>query len=417
MLDVSTEPPARGGSSRRPAGRQIVVLGALSAFGPLSLDMYLPGLPSLTHELGGSASAGQLTITGCMLGLGLGQLVAGPVSDHYGRRRPLLAGLVAYSAASVSCAVAPTIGVLIVVRLLQGMAGGVGVVIARAVVRDLCEGAVAARMFSLLMAITGVAPVFAPLVGGQVLAVTSWRGVFVILALIGAPLLVATAAWLPETLPVHRRHGGGLGKTLRTFGRLLGDRHFSPYALAFSLSFSAMFAYIAGSSFVLENIHGLSVQLFSLVFAVNSAGLIAMTQIGGRLVGKTGATVLLRRGLIGVACASVATLLVTLTGARLGWLLIAFFALLSANGLVLPNGTAAALAEQEGALGAASALLGLGQFGFGAVVAPLVGLGGSHDALPMAVVIAVAGVAAITVDLVFAPRPVKPGQAVPARPG
>jgi DHA1 family bicyclomycin/chloramphenicol resistance-like MFS transporter len=407
--EVQTEQPrAPGASSGKPTGRQIVVLGALSAFGPLSLDMYLPGLPALTRELGASASAGQLTITGCMLGLGLGQLVAGPVSDHYGRRRPLLAGLVGYSVASLACAVAPSIGVLIVVRLIQGMAGGVGVVIARAVVRDLCEGAVAARMFSLLMAITGVAPVFAPLVGGQALAFTSWRGVFVILALIGAPLLVATSVWLPETLPVARRHGGGLPATLRVFRRLLGDRRFTPYAASFSLSFSAMFAYIAGSSFVLENIHGLSPQLFSVVFAVNSAGLIAMAQVGGRLVGGVGVTVLLRRGLVGVACAAVVTLLVTVTGAGLGWLLISFFALLSFNGLVLPNGTAAALADQEGALGAASALLGLGQFGFGAVVAPLVGLGGSHDALPMAVVIAVAGVLAIVVDLVFAPRAGRP---------
>jgi DHA1 family bicyclomycin/chloramphenicol resistance-like MFS transporter len=372
--------------------------------------MYLPGLPGLTRDLGASASTGQLTITGCMLGLGLGQLIAGPMSDSLGRRRPLLAGLIAYTAASLACAVAPSIGVLVVVRLIQGMAGGVGIVIARAVVRDLCEGAVAARMFSMLMAITGVAPVFAPLIGGQALAFTSWRGVFVILALIGIPLVMATVIWLPETLPASARHGGGLRVTLRTFRRLLGDRHFAPYALSFSLSFSAMFAYIAGSSFVLENIHGLSPQSFSIVFAVNSAGLIAMSQVGARAVGRVGATTLLRRGLFAVALASVATLLVTVVGASLAWLLVCFFALLSSNGIVLPNGTAAALAEQERALGAASALLGLGQFGIGAVVAPLVGLGGSHDALPMAVVIAVAGVAALTVDLVFAPHPLRPGR-------
>ncbi len=401
----SQELPAPGREARRPSRRQIIILGALSAFGPLSLDMYLPGLPSLTRELGASASAGQLTITGCMLGLGLGQLVAGPVSDSLGRRRPLLAGLAGYIVASLACAAAPSIGVLIVVRLIQGMAGGVGVVIARAVVRDLCEGAVAARMFSLLMAITGVAPVFAPLIGGQALALTSWRGVFVILAAIGVPLLLVAIFGLPETLPVQRRHGGGLGPTLRTFGRLLRDRRFSPYAFAFSLSFAAMFAYIAGSSFVLENIYGLSPQAFSVVFAINSAGLIAMSQVGGRLVGSVGAPLLLRRGLVGVFVASVAALLITVGGLGLGWLLVSFFVLLSANGIVLPNGTAAALAEQEGALGAASALLGLGQFGFGALVAPLVGLAGSHDALPMAIVIAVAGCAAILVDLVFAPRP------------
>ncbi|HZE04452.1 MAG TPA: MFS transporter, partial [Solirubrobacteraceae bacterium] len=187
--------------SRRPTPRQIVILGALSAFGPLSLDMYIPGLPSLTRQLGATASAGQLTVTGCMLGLGLGQLVAGPVSDALGRRRPLLTGLVGYAIASVLCAVAPSITVLVIVRLLQGMAGGVGIVIARAIVRDLSEGETAARVFSLLMAITGVAPVCAPLIGGQVLLITSWRGVFVILGVIGVPLIAGAWAWLPETLP------------------------------------------------------------------------------------------------------------------------------------------------------------------------------------------------------------------------
>jgi DHA1 family bicyclomycin/chloramphenicol resistance-like MFS transporter len=366
--------------------------------------MYLPGLPSLTRELGASASTAQLTITACMLGLGVGQLVAGPLSDSHGRRRPLLAGLVGYIAASLACAIAPSISVLVILRLIQGMAGGVGVVIARAIVRDLCSHAVAARMFALLMAITGVAPVCAPLIGGQALAFTSWRGIFVILAVIGVPLLLATVIGLPETLPVERRHGGGLRTTLRTFGKLLTDRGFSPYAISFSLSFAAMFAYIAGSSFVLENLYGISPQLFSLVFAVNSAGLIAMSQLGGRVVARVGSARLLRRGLVGTAVASIATLLVTITHAGLGWLLVCFFALLASNGIVLPNGTASALAEQEGALGSASALLGLGQFGCGAVVAPLVGVAGGHDALPMAIVIAIAGTAAILVDLLFAPR-------------
>jgi DHA1 family bicyclomycin/chloramphenicol resistance-like MFS transporter len=385
-----------------------VILGALSAFGPLSLDMYLPGLPSLTHELGGSASSGQLTITACMLGLGLGQLVAGPLSDSYGRRRPLLIGLVGYSVASIACAAAPTIFVLIVVRLIQGMAGGVGIVIARAIVRDLSDGATAARMFSVLMAVTGVAPVCAPLIGGQVLAFTSWRGVFVILAAIGVPLLLAAAVGLPESLPVSERHGGGLPVTLRTFRRLLADRRFTPYAASFSLSFAAMFAYISGSSFVLEDIYGISPQLFSIVFAVNSAGLIAMSQLSGRLVGRLGSARLLRRGLLGTAVASIATVLVTVTHVGLGGLLVCFFVLLSSNGVVLPNGTASAMAEQEGALGSASALLGLGQFGCGAIVAPLVGVGGSHDALPMAIVIGIAGTAAFLIYAVFAPRRITP---------
>ena len=183
-----------------------------------------------------------------MLGLAGGQLLAGPLSDSLGRRRPLLIGLVGYSAASLACAAAPSIGILIVLRFIQGTLGGAGVVIARAVVRDLFRGAAAARVFALLMVVTGVAPVFAPLVGGRLPARSRRRrGVFILLAAIGVPLLIATALWLPETLPPGRRHGGGLRTTLRTFRRLLGDRRFMPPAVAFSLAFAAMFAYIAGA--------------------------------------------------------------------------------------------------------------------------------------------------------------------------
>jgi MFS transporter, DHA1 family, multidrug resistance protein len=388
----------------RPTRGQIVLLAALSAFGPLSLDMYLPGLPPLTTDLHTTASAAQLTITACMVGLGVGQVIAGPLSDARGRRRPLLAGIMAYTASSVACAISPSVGVLVGMRLVQGMAGSVGIVIARAIVRDLSGGTVAARLFGVLMGITGVVPVAAPLIGGQVLLVTSWRGVFIVLAAIGLPLAGATAVMLPETLPLDARHGGGLRGVLRRFGALLRDRRYLPYALAFSLSFAAMFAYIAGSSFVLENIYGISPQLFSVIFAINAAGLITLSLVGSRVVGRRGSAWLLRRGLMGTAAASIAALLVTAAHAGLGALLVCFFALLCANGIVLPNGTASAMAAQSGSLGAASALLGLGQFGSGALVAPLVGVGGSHDALPMAIVIATAGAAALLVDLAFAPR-------------
>jgi MFS transporter, DHA1 family, multidrug resistance protein len=397
--------PASESTAGHPGLRLTLILGALSAFGPLSMDMYLPGLPSLTRDLGASASTGQLTLTGCMLGLAGGQLLSGPLSDSLGRRRPLLAGLVGYIAASLACAVAPSIGILIVLRFIQGSLGGAGVVIARAVVRDLFRGAAAARVFALLMLVTGVAPVFAPLIGGQLLAITSWRGVFIVLAAIGVPLLAGTLLWLPETLPPERRHGGGLGPTLHTFRRLLTDRSFMPPAVAFSLAFAAMFAYIAGASFVLEDVFGVSPQVFSIVFAVNSAGLIAASQIGGRIVGRVGAPALLRFGVFGVALGSVAVLVATIAHAGLAPLLIGLFVILSSNGIVFPNGTAAALSEQEGALGSASALLGMGQFGIGALIAPIVGVAGAHNALPMAIVIGVCGVASLAVNLVFGPRP------------
>jgi DHA1 family bicyclomycin/chloramphenicol resistance-like MFS transporter len=378
--------------------------------------MYLPGLPTLTRELGASASTGQLTLTGCMLGIAAGQLFTGPLSDSLGRRRPLLVGLVGYVAASLACAAAPSIWILIVLRFIQGMLGGAGVVIARAVVRDLFSGRAAARVFATLMLVTGVAPVFAPLIGGQALTVTSWRGIFVVLAAIGVPLLFATAMWLPETLPPERRHGGGLSTTTRTFGRLLVDRSFIVPAASFSLACAVLFAYIAGSSFVLEDIHGVSPQAFSLVFAVNSAGLVGMSQLGGRLVGRTGPEVLLRYALFGVAAGSIGVLVVTITNAGLAPLLISLFVIVSFDGLVFPNATAVSLERQQRALGSASALLGMGQFGVGALIAPLVGVAGSHDALPMALLIGTCGLAALAVNLVFA-RPARGRATIPDRTG
>jgi DHA1 family bicyclomycin/chloramphenicol resistance-like MFS transporter len=395
-----------------PAGRKlIVILGGLSAFGPLSMDMYLPGLPALTREFDASASTGQLTLTACMLGIAAGQVFIGPLSDTLGRRRPLLAGLAGYVLASLACAVAPSIWALVALRFVQGTFGGAGVVIARAIVRDVFSGAEAARVFALLMAVMGVAPVFAPLVGGQALAVTSWRGIFVVLAAIGIPLFLATLAWLPETLAPERRHGGGLRTTVGTFGRLLTDRSFIVPASSFGLAAAVLFSYIAGSSFVLENIYGVSPQVFSLVFAVNSLGLIAMSQLGGRLVARFGAATLLRYALGGLAVGSIATLVFTLADAGLAPLLASLFVILSFNGMVFPNATAVSLSEQEGALGSASALLGVGQFGTGAVIAPLVGLGGTQSALPMAVLIGVCGTGALVVDLAFS-RPL--GRPAPA---
>ena len=386
----------------RPRPSLIIILGALSSFGPLSMDMYLPSLPSLTRDLGASASAGQLTLTSCMLGIALGQLVAGPVSDRLGRRQPLLVGLTGYMVASFVCAFMPSIWPLIGVRFIQGLAGGSGIVIARAVVRDLFDGATAARLFSTLMMITGVAPVAAPLIGGQVLRISSWRGVFVLLGAVGLPLLLTAVFGLRETLPESQRHDGGLLQTLRTFKRLMSDRRFAPYALAFSLSFGAMFAYIAGSSYVLENVFGTSPQVFSVVFAVNSVGFVAVTQAGGRVVGRFGPAALLRWGVVLVAAGSVAVLGVTAGGAGLWPLLVALMVMMAGNGLAMPNGVAAAMIGQPSALGAASALLGLGQFGFGGLLGPLVGIAGAHDALPMAIIMAACGLAAVAVDFGWA---------------
>jgi DHA1 family bicyclomycin/chloramphenicol resistance-like MFS transporter len=369
-------------------GRLVVLLGALSAFGPLSMDLYLPGLPQMARDLSSPAWAAQLTITTSMVGLALGQLVAGPISDVRGRRRPLLAGVAVYALASLLCAVAPTVWGLLVVRLIQGIAGAAGIVIARAIVRDLHEGLEAAHFFSMLMLVAGLVPVLAPIAGAQLLHVTDWRGVFVVLAGIGLALLVAAWWALGETLAPERRHGGGLPATLRTFGALVRDRHFTGITLAMGLTFGAMATYISGSPFVLQDVYGLSPQLFSVVFAVNAGGIIAASQLNRMVVGRFGPGRMLAAGVATCAVGGLGTLVAVVADLGLEALLPSLFLIVASMGLVLPNSSALALADHPRTAGSASALLGLSQFTFGAATAPLAGVAGGHTALPMAIVCA-----------------------------
>ncbi|MQY09547.1 multidrug effflux MFS transporter [Actinomadura macrotermitis] len=398
MTELSAAP--RAGEDTAPAapGRRlvlIVVLGALSALAPLSIDMYLPALPELTGDLSTGAVQAQLTLTACVAGLALGQVVAGPMSDAWGRRRPLLVGMAAYTAASLVCALAPTVETLIALRLVQGAAGAAGIVIARAVVRDLYDGTAAAKFFSLLMLVNGLAPILAPVFGGQLLRVMPWPGVFGVLGGIGVALLLAALFGLPETLPPGRRATGGLRETLRTFRALLADRVFAGYAAAIGLAFAAMFVYISGSPFVLQDLYHLSPQMFSLVFAVNSVGIIAAGQAGGWLAGRVPLRRLLDAGLLVVAAGGVALLVSVLAGAGLAGVLPALFLVVAGQGLVLPNATALALSDRPAHMaGSASALLGLAQFALGGAAAPLAGIGGTGTAVPMAVTIAALAVAA-----------------------
>jgi DHA1 family bicyclomycin/chloramphenicol resistance-like MFS transporter len=365
--------------------------------------MYLPGLPSMTRDLHASAVAGNLTLTCSVLGIALGQLVAGPLSDARGRLRPLLFGLAGFSVVSALCAIAPSIWLLLVVRLLQGFAGGTSIVIARAIVRDLYAGDRAAHMFSTLMTISGLAPIVAPVIGGQVLNVSSWRGIFWVLTAVGAMLFLLAWRTLTETLPTERRHGGGLAASVRVLGRLMRARHFAPYVGSFALSFGTMFAFIAGGAYVTENVYGLSPQLFSLIFAANSIGFAVMAQSSRRLVGRYRPAQLMRWGVIGVTLCSTGAFFATIGPSPAAVLLPLVFLILVCNGLTLPNGVSAAMAGLDGDLGAASALIGLGQFGLGALLAPLVGIGGTHDALPMGVVMLVCGVLALLVNLTAGP--------------
>lgn len=247
------------------------------------MDLYLPALPALSRDLSASTSAAQLTLTACLVGLGAGQLLSGPLSDRFGRRRPLMIGVSIYAVASLLCAFAPNVSALYALRLLQGLAGATGIVIARAVVRDLYDGREAAHFFALLMLVNGSAPVLAPVIGGQLVRFTSWRGLFVVLAGVGVALALATLA-LPETLPVQRRHAGRLRGVFAARVPVLRDARFLGYALVCGLGFAALFAYIAASPFVLQDIAGLSPQLFSLVFAANAIGIVVVGQVTGRLV-------------------------------------------------------------------------------------------------------------------------------------
>jgi MFS transporter, DHA1 family, multidrug resistance protein len=395
-------------SSRRRLG-VFLVLGALTGIAPLSIDAYIPGLPELTSDLGTSASTGQLTLTAFLLGLALSQVVAGSISDNVGRRTPVLAGLIAYVVSSLLCGLSPEIWTLTFLRLVQGAAAGVGFVIARAIVRDLYTGSAGARVFARLVLISGVAPVIAPIIGGQVLRFTSWRGLFVIFAVISAVILAVANMVLVETLPGHLRHEPGIRTKLRVFRGLLIDRTFLPYALVGSLGFAAMFSYIAGAPFVLEDIHGLSPQEFSLAFAANAAGLVALSQISGRFVERIGPNMLLRAGALLSAAGGAITLLAVLLDAGLTPLLIGLWLMVSAIGLIVPNSTALALANQGERAGSASALYGLGQFGLGAILAPLAGVAGNHDALPMGITIAACGIGALVVNQVWcAQGPLEP---------
>ncbi|MFI6685584.1 multidrug effflux MFS transporter [Streptomyces sp. NPDC050485] len=388
--------------------RFALLLGALTALGPLANDTYLPSLPQIADDLNASASATQLSLTACLVGLGSGQMIAGPVSDRLGRRGPLMAGLMLFTLAGLACSYAPNIWVLVALRLLQGIGGATGIVIASAIVRDRHEGAAAARLFSTLMLVTGLAPILAPVAGGQILRATDWRGIFLGLAAAGAAIWLACLTALPETHEAAARQRAKDNATQGAFRTLLGDRLYVGYMLACGFAFAAMFAYIAGSPFVLQEIHGMSPQGFSYVFGVNALGLVIAAQVGGRIVHKTSPRRLLGIGVTGSALGGLGTLACALTHAPLAPLLVALFVIVTSVGLVLPNSMALAMDNHGEIAGAAAALIGFLMHIIGAAMVPLVGLAGKTSALPMGITAAALGVLAVFSFTVIA----RPGGAV-----
>lgn len=385
----------------------ILIVGLLTAFGPLCIDMYLPALPRIGDDLHASASAVQLSLTACLVGLALGQLIIGPISDRIGRRRPLFAGLCAFILASAACTIAPGIASLVALRFVQGFGGAAGLVIAGAIVRDQYSGTTAARFFSLLLLVTGTGPILAPQIGAELLHLGSWRVMFLTLAAMGMVLIGIALVWLPETLPSEKRSTGGLVSTLRAMRAVGTDRRFLGNALACGFAFGALFAYIAGSSFALENVYGLSPQRFSLIFALNAVGMIAASQVNGRVVARVGSAPLLNGGLVVLALGGVGLLVFVLTHtATLGAVLACMFLMMTSVGFIGPNATALALNDFPQSAGSAAALLGLLQFSIGAGLAPLVGVGGPSNVLPMAIVMAACAVLAIGVRVALRPMPV-----------
>jgi DHA1 family bicyclomycin/chloramphenicol resistance-like MFS transporter len=393
-------------TSTRIRAKHVLILGGLTAFAPLSTDMYLPSLPAVSHDLSATMSLAQITLTACILGMAFGQVIVGPISDARGRRWPLLIGIAVYILASLLCALAPSVAVLSLLRFVQGFAGAAGIVIALAIARDLYSGSTLARCISLLMTVNFLAPIVAPVFGGQLLAFTSWHGVFIALALLGLVALLASLFGLDETLEKSRRQSGGVLATLRSFRGLLANQRFIGYAFASSFAFTAAMIYISMSPFVLENIYGLSPQTFGLLFGINALGLAGMSQLSGRLVDRVSPQKLLTGGIGALAFAGLGLLLVVITGLGLVGVLPLLFLLVASLGLIAPNATALALATTDTrTAGSASGLLGMLQFSIGAIMAPLIGLAGTTTAVPMAAGIAAFGIATLVTFLVFCRPP------------
>ncbi|WP_424186243.1 Bcr/CflA family efflux MFS transporter [Actinokineospora sp. G85] len=387
MQNSTLSAPASGTAAPSPTGRArlrvILVLGALIALGPLTIDMYLPALPALSSDLAASSSSVQLTLTGTLLGLAIGQLLVGPMSDALGRRKPLIAGVVVHVVASLLCLIAPNVLILGLVRVLQGVGAAAAMVVALAVVRDLFTGRAAATVMSRLMLVMGAAPILAPSLGAAVLLAGSWRWVFAVLALLGAVLTVVAVVGLTETLPEDRRSPATVRSVLANYRSLLADREFVVLALTSAMGMSALMAYVSGSSFVLQGGYGLDQQQFGFVFALGAVAIIGAAQVNVVLLRRWTAEVIVQRSLSAAVVAGAVFVLVSATGfGGLAGFLVTLTLLLAAVGFVLPNSPALALSRHGEAAGTAAALLGATQFGIGALIAPLVGILG-NDALAM----------------------------------
>ncbi len=391
-----TETIERTTGSDRPAAPavslSVVVLAAVvlvTAIAPLATDMYVPAFPLVGRDLAASAAQVQLTLTTFFIGMALGQLVGGPMSDRIGRRRPLLVSLAVLAAASLLCAVSPGIATMMAARLLQGFAGGWAMVIARSVVVDLTSGATLVRAMNIIAGVAGIAPIVGPLLGAAILQFSHWRVSFWVVAALGLLMLAVVAAAVPETHPAEERHGGGLSRLVGSAALVVRNRPFVGWLLVFGLSMGVIFAYVATSAFVLQSMNGLSPMLYSLDFAFNAVGLTVTTLVAAKLAASVSTRATVTVGLSATAAAAALLLAGALVGMPLPIALVGFFVLMSAQGLVGPNAGALASGTVPDEPGTGSALLGFLQWIMAGAIAPLAGLGGARTAVPMAIIVGV----------------------------
>jgi DHA1 family bicyclomycin/chloramphenicol resistance-like MFS transporter len=378
--------------SNAPSLSLIVLLGSLAAFDPLSIDMYLPAFPHIGRDLGASASQVELSLTSFFIGMTLGQLIYGPLSDHYGRKKPLFAGMGIYLLASFGCAFSHSIHALILFRILQALGGCAGMVITRAVVRDLFDKQRVAHIFSIMMLVIGLAPILAPLAGGYLTEYFGWRVIFGVLGSFCFITLVCTALFLPET---HRATEGRylFGPTFRVYAELIRDRHFMGYALAGGAIYAGMFAYIAGSPFVLITLFGVSPEHYGWIFGANALGIVAFAQVNRTLLRKFDSERILRFFVRASAVFAIGVFAGALFGHYLYALLVPLFLFIAVNGLIFPNSSATALAHQGHRAGTASSLMGMLQWGVACLSSFLVSFLHNGTALPMAGVMLGSGLA------------------------
>lgn len=377
------------------AFRLALLLGLFSTLGPFTIDMYLPAFPEIVQQFHTSASLVQLSLTACLLGLGIGQLVMGSLSDVYGRRTPLLISMAVYVVASLACAFSPNIGLLIACRFLQGFAASAGIVISRAIARDLYSGHELTKFFSLLLLVGNLGPLVAPVTGSGILSFTSWIGVFIALALLGIYLLTMTKWSLQETLPSDQRRPSNFMQQLRNYGSLFQDRKFVGYMLAQGIMIAGVFAYVSGTPFIYQNIYGASPTVFALLFGSNGISLIIGSQVVGRMSHRVSEHAFLLFGLWLASLASIAVLVVAIVHGPLFALVIPLFFFVAAIGITSTAAFPLAMESQGHMAGSAAALLGVIPFLLGAVVSPLVGIAGEDTAVPLGVIILFTSAAAM----------------------